>query len=403
MKKYRFYIKKSKFEFLKVMAIIGLTYICIQLTLLISGFKGEVFAKGIFSHVSGMAGFMKTDRQDVALFKISPIMLIAEEVSTENVSKNLEENYENYVEQYEELDLVNQPQIVYEQEVETQTMPQETVKEDYLTTNTIVGEVYNYEQLLDLDYLTKNFYTITSTTSLNSSIFNVKEALKADLSIEKNSDEPQILIMHTHSQETFVDSVEGDYSTYIVGVGAYLAEILREKYGYNVIHDTSTYDIMEGKLDRSDAYNYANEGIEKMLAKYPSIKVVLDVHRDGVNENTHLVTEINGKKTAKVMFFNGLSYSNVNGPIEYLKNPNLQENLAMSLQMQLLTKAYYPDFTRKIYLQAYRYSLHHRGRSMLLEVGAQTNTLEEVMNAMEPLADTLDKCLSGKKVYETSQ
>lgn len=116
-------------------------------------------------------------------------------------------------------------------------------------------------------------------------------------------------------------------------------------------------------------------------------------------ETTHLVTEINGKQTAKIMFFNGLSYSNVNGDIGYLYNPYRDDNLAMSLQMQLLGNAYYPGFLRRIYINAYRYCLHTRGKSMLIEAGAQTNTFQEVKNAMEPLADMLNKLLSGQKVY----
>ena len=135
------------------------------------------------------------------------------------------------------------------------------------------------------------------------------------------------------------------------------------------------------------------------MEKHPSIEVIIDLHRDGVNENTHLVTEIDGKQTARVMLFNGISYTNVNGEIDYLSNPNRTENLATSLQMYLLGEAYYPGFLRNNYINAYRYCLHHRGKSMLVEAGAQTNTLEEVKNAMEPLADMLDKMLKGERAY----
>ena len=79
------------------------------------------------------------------------------------------------------------------------------------------------------------------------------------------------------------------------------------------------------------------------------------------------------------------------GPIEYLPNPNLKENLAFSFQMQLLAAGKYPGLTRKIYLKGLRYNEHVRARSALIEVGAQTNTVEEIMNTMEPLADLLDK------------
>ena len=117
-----------------------------------------------------------------------------------------------------------------------------------------------------------------------------------------------------------------------------------------------------------------------------------------VADTTHLLTNIDGKDMARVMLFNGLSYSKVNGDIAYLNNPYRDDNLAMSLQMQLLGEAYYPGYLRNIYVNAYRYCLHKRGRSMLIEAGAQTNTVGEVKNAMEPLADILNKCLSGEKM-----
>jgi stage II sporulation protein P len=207
------------------------------------------------------------------------------------------------------------------------------------------------------------------------------------------------LLFHTHSQEGFADSVEGDDTTTILGVGDYLAKILTEKYGYNVIHDRSIYDYVDGKLDRSKAYTYAENGIAAILKNNPSIDVVIDLHRDGVAESTRLVTQIDGKQMAKVMLFNGISYSNAVGNISYLSNPYRDDNLAMSLQLQLLGEAYYPGFLRNIYINAYRYCLNQRAKSMLIEAGAQTNTFEEVKNSMEPLADLLDKLLRGEKAY----
>ena len=150
-----------------------------------------------------------------------------------------------------------------------------------------------------------------------------------------------------------------------------------------------------GELDRSQAYTYSLDGVTKILQENPSIQVVLDVHRDGVAEETHLVTEIDGKPTAQIMFFNGTSQT-PEGPIEYLPNPNLENNLAFSFQLKLCAEAYFPGFTRKIYLKGLRYNLHLRGRSALIEVGAQNNTYEEARNAMEPLSELLDMVLRGE-------
>lgn len=301
-----------------------------------------------------------------------------------------------------------------ETDTETQTQPESTGAEEpeptappagaesglsVISKNAISGSVYSRENLNDYNFTSRKFYTVTSITSLTPEIFRPQEFLDKDLTMTHDASAPQILIFHTHSQETFVDSAEGDPATSIVGVGDYLTQILTEKYGYNVIHDTSVYDYVDGRLDRSKAYTYAEQGIDRILSQNPSIEVVIDLHRDGVAETTHLVTEVDGKQMARIMFFNGLSYSNVNGNIGYLYNPFRDDNLAMSLQMHLLGEAYYPGFLRNIYINAYRYCLHERGKSMLIEAGAQTNTVQEVKNAMEPLADLLDKLLRGEKAY----
>lgn len=257
----------------------------------------------------------------------------------------------------------------------------------------ITGTKYVLEQLADYDFLMQRFYSVHSSTTASREEMDAKKMLEIDFSLEKDPDQPQILIYHTHSQETYADYGEEHPEATVVEVGNYLTELLRQK-GYQVIHDTSQYDLMNGQLDRNHAYNYALDGITTILQKNPSIQVILDVHRDGVREDLHMVSQVNGKATAPIMFFNGMSQT-PEGPIEYLQNPYKQENLAFSLQMQLDAAAYYPGFTRKIYLKGLRYNLHLRPRSALIEVGAQTNTYEEARNAMEPLAEILDMVLSG--------
>ena len=265
-----------------------------------------------------------------------------------------------------------------------------------IAADTVTGNVYDRQDLNDYNFC-QQFYTVTSITSLTKEIFRPSEFLDKDMKITHDSSSPQILIFHTHSQEKFADSTDDD-STSILGVGDYLTALLTGK-GYNVIHDRSVYDYVDGKLDRSKAYTYAEQGIESILESNPSIEVVIDLHRDGVADTTHLVTEVDGRQMAKIMFFNGISYSNVKGNINYLYNPYRDDNLAMSLQMHLIGEAYYPGFLRRNYINAYRYCLHERAKSMLIEAGAQTNTFEEVKNAMEPLADMLDKLLTGVRAY----
>lgn len=250
------------------------------------------------------------------------------------------------------------------------------------------------EQLRDFNYLVSHYYTVDSTTMIGQEQLNVDELLAKDMHIDTSGERPKVLIFHTHSQETFVDSVEGDVGTSIVGMGAYLSELLNAK-GISTIHHDGVYDLIDGKLDRSKAYEFSEVGVRKILEENPSIEVVIDLHRDGVGNDTHLVTEANGKQAAKIMFFNGLSRTKANGDIAYLPNPYIQDNLSFSLQMQLASESMYPGFARKIYLKGYRYSLHMMPKSLLIEAGAQTNTVEEMRNAMELLSDVLAKVIMG--------
>lgn len=246
---------------------------------------------------------------------------------------------------------------------------------------------FTTKQLYSQSYLRKYFIQVDSTTTITNQELDGQNLFNRDLSVKKE-DSPQILIYHTHGSESYADSKAGKEVDTVIGVGSELKEQL-EKRGYSVVHDKTSYDVRNGKLDRSKAYSYAAEGIERMLKKYPEIQVVIDLHRDGVAENTRLVTTIDGKKTAKIMFFNGVSRTATNGNIVYLKNPNKLWNLAFSLQMQKTAYEKYPGFTRKIYIKGYRYNLHYRKRSTLVEVGAQTNTVAEAKRAMKPLADII--------------
>ena len=148
-------------------------------------------------------------------------------------------------------------------------------------------------------------------------------------------------------------------------------------------------------MDRNKAYTRAEPVISKILEENPDIQIVIDLHRDGVGENVHLVKEIDGKPTAQIMFFNGMSYSAKNGAIDYLPNPYIENNLALTLQMKLASDSLVPGFARKVYLKSLRFNLHLHPGAMLIEAGAQTNTVEEAMNAVEPLSHIIALTLGG--------
>ena len=194
------------------------------------------------------------------------------------------------------------------------------------------------DKLRDYEYLMSHFYTVDSSTMADANLINADRLLGKNMKLNSNSNEeaagPKVLIYHTHSQE------------------------------------------------------------QKILKDNPSIEVVIDLHRDGVAEGTHLVTEVDGRQTAQIMFFNGLSRTRANGNISYLPNPYLEDNLAFSLQMEIAAAKYYPGFARHIFLRAYRYNMHFKPKTLLVEAGAQTNTVEEMRNAMELLAELLHQVLS---------
>lgn len=250
---------------------------------------------------------------------------------------------------------------------------------------------YKWEELSSYESLVKAFYAVDSTTVAGEQLLQADALREKDMRIQGSADAPQILIYHTHSKENFVDSVPGDENSGILGAGEYLASLLRERYGYNVIHDKGCYD-----EDRSYAYNISLPAIEEILRDNPSIEAVIDLHRDEMPADRRLVMDLQGRPTAQFMFFNGLCRTK-KGAIAQLENPYLADNLALSFQMQTACNEYYPGIARRIYLKAYRYNMHLCPKSLLIELGAQNNTEEEIHNACEPLAHVLDLVFSGRE------
>ncbi len=250
---------------------------------------------------------------------------------------------------------------------------------------------YRFEELSSYEELIKAFYAVDSTTVAGEGLLRAETFLEKDMRIQGDADAPQILLYHTHSKESFADSVPGDENGGIVGAGEYLAQLLREEYGYNVIHDTGCYD-----EDRAYAYNNSLPAIETILQENPSIEAVIDLHRDEMPADRRLVMELQGRPTAQFMFFNGLCRTK-KGEIAQLENPYLADNLALSFQMQAACNEYYPGIARRIYLKAYRYNMHLCPKSLLIELGAQNNTEEEIHNACDVLAHVLDLVFGGRE------
>lgn len=251
---------------------------------------------------------------------------------------------------------------------------------------------YSRQQLIEPGFIKKTFYTEDATTYIREDQLNYDTLIGFDAVMKQDNSNVQILVYHTHSQEAFVDSIPGDTATSIVGVGEHLCDILRTQYGFNVLHLTGEYD----KESRDYAYSNAAVGLEKVLAENPTIEVMIDLHRDETNPNTKLITTVQDKTMAKFMFFNGLCYTRALGTLTNLPNPYVQDNISFAFQMQLAAEEYYPGLTRRIYLKGYRYNLHYRSKSLLIELGSQTNTVEEAMNSCDPLAHIISMVLNGE-------
>ena len=278
---------------------------------------------------------------------------------------------------------------IQEEEINVEELPNEISEGIFIPHERQL--TYNLADYQDFTALFDTFYAMDSNTMIGQDELNLESLMGPDVTVKKEAPGPKILLYHTHSQEAFVDSVPGDKSTTIVGAGDKLAELLTEQYGYSVLHHTGEYDLP----GRDGAYNRSLPALEQILAENPSIQIIIDLHRDGISEDRKLVTDLDGRPTARFMFFNGLSRTKSTGDIDYLKNPYQAENLALSFRLEMAAGEFYPGLTRKIYLNGYRYNMHLR-KSLLIELGAQTNTVEEIMNAIDPLAHILDLVLSGE-------
>ncbi len=321
----------------------------------------------------------------ILLISLVLINIVSSNESYEDYSNTsiLLESMEKLNQKNEKEELINKKNVVFYDEYED-------------TRNNIEVSNVDYKNLTQWEYL-KNQYIIDNRTDVDEDVLNIDNMLGVDLSLdENNKGEYQVLIFHTHSQEIYSDS--NGIEEGVIGVGKELKKVLESKYGIKTLHVTEKFDIVDGQTQVLGAYERMEPYITNVLQQNESIELVIDIHRDGVDEDTRLVRNINGKSTAQIMFVNGLCMlATPEGLVkmEDLQNPYLKENLALSFNMFLNGRNSYGDLFRKTYLHAYRYSLHMKPKSLLVEIGAQTNTYEEAINSIEPLADVLYQTINN--------
>lgn len=223
---------------------------------------------------------------------------------------------------------------------------------------------------------------------------DLKELCAGNLEFSIDNDGPQVLIVHTHTTECYNgDQMPGeterttDKEKSVAAVGDVIAETL-EKYGIGVYHDTTFHDYPSYQ----GSYTRSLTTVTDILNKYPSIKIVLDVHRDAFvyTDGTRLrvVDENADVPTAQVMLVSGTDSMG-------LANPDWRENLKFAAKIQNAAEIMYPGLMRSIDLRTERFNLHMTKGSLILEVGSNGNTLEEAKNAGHDVARAIAAVLAN--------
>ena len=212
---------------------------------------------------------------------------------------------------------------------------------------------------------------------------DLEKLLIKPLDWDLTGDEPTVLIIHTHATESY-EGTEGYHSREpsenMVGIGAQIARVLEEG-GIRVLHDTTLHD----DPHYNTAYSAARATVQRYLAQYPSIRMVLDIHRDAsADDDSQMVTSatVGGQKCAQLMMVVG---TDAGGNT----HPNWQENLALALKLTAVLEQENPGICRPINLRSERFNMDLTAGSLLVEVGAAGNTRQEALIAADALAQAI--------------
>lgn len=218
---------------------------------------------------------------------------------------------------------------------------------------------------------------------------DVPSLLTSPLAWQLQAAEPTVLILHSHGSESYENTENFKESGYyrtlddrynMVSIGDRVAQIL-EAGGISVIHDTTLHD----HPSYNDSYNNSRSSMKEYLDKYPSIRLVLDLHRDAARDKegnqVGLTATIDGKKVAKLMLVVG---TNVR-----LKHPNWPENMSLAVKLHALLEKNYPGICRPISFRNQRFNQDLSPGALLIEVGAAGNDRQEALASAEILAQAI--------------
>lgn len=225
---------------------------------------------------------------------------------------------------------------------------------------------------------------------------DVDALLKEPLNIKFSRNGPKIMIYHTHATESFIKKLDDlnkkdapnwslDPQESVVRVGHELAETLRKKYGYDVVHNGTVHDYPN--YDKS--YNNAYVTLNNYLKSYPSVKVIFDIHRDGLSRNQpklRLATQIDGKDVAKIMFVVGTNAKRSD-------HPNWKENLKLAMKLQENLNRQHPGLARHIYISNNVYNQNLTNGSLIIEIGGDGNLLSECLESVKYLAKAINEVI----------
>ena len=215
-------------------------------------------------------------------------------------------------------------------------------------------------------------------------------ATPIDLQIDKSL--PAVLIYHTHTTEGFEilsrpwyaanwHSRTENYHRNIVRVGEAIAQML-ERAGFVVIHDTTVFDV-----PFAGAYNRSRMAVEYWLARYPSIQLTIDVHRDAIHRSNgdriHPVAEIMGRPAAQVMLLAGVEEGDVP------PYPNWEQNLALASRFHVFAQERYPGLMRPLWFTSRRFNMDLAPYAMFFEVGSDVSTLQEAVFSGKLIGEAL--------------
>ena len=224
---------------------------------------------------------------------------------------------------------------------------------------------------------------------------DIGEMLAAPLSWDLTGDEPTVLILHSHATESYTKTEDyqesASYRTLstdhnMVSIGAEIAAILEEK-GIKVIHDTTLYDYPS----YNSSYINAREGAAELLEKYPSVKLVLDLHRDGADSSLkqpRYTVDTPTGTTAQVMLVVGTDAGGRN-------HPDWEKNMALAVKLHTRLEQNTPGICRPISLRSDRFNQDLSSGAMIIEVGAAGNTRQEALVAAAYVAQGIIDLAKG--------